>query len=64
MTPQRPTWPPTRTQKLANYHELINLGEHHDRAATRAGFTTHEAIRLGASEAAQMARNRKKEGAR
>lgn len=64
MTPQRPTWPRTRAQKLADYRELIDLGECHERAATRAGFTGDEAGRLVASEAARGFRERKKEGAR
>lgn len=61
MTRERITIPRDRKAKLADYYELINFGECHERAATRAGFTNDEARTLLSSEESARMKRAKRE---
>lgn len=61
MTRERLTIPRDREAKIADYHELITLGVHHENAAQRAGLDADMVRKFVQAEARKVSRARGRE---
>lgn len=64
MTRERLTLPRDREAKFADYHELINLGVHHENAARRVGLDADMVRRFVQAEARKVSRAQGAAGAK
>lgn len=64
MTRERITIPRDREALIADYHELIELGTHHEQAARRVGLDADMLRKFAAAEARKVSRARGSAGAK